>query len=555
MNFSPTCCWRTRLLTDNELNDQTPIKVLCHHLPQPALVAIFGRSQGNMTRQLALEHSQGRAAVMLTVYLVSTNDEQARRIAWCFQQIPTRIYRMRPDDFFTKRMGRYDTMGVDRLASMKAVGHMIGYPALVIDGGTCLTYTAADANGKIVGGGISLGLLAKFGAISSNTSHAQGMEIAQESDTMLHAAADMVEAGKPLDFFARNTKQCIVSAVLHEYGLFLRGVIKSYLREIGVESGNAADTNGENAPKRAVIIFTGGDGDLFSKLVSADSKILTPDPDLPPYEHKICNHLMAFGIANVLKEKLNEYKEESISEMDKLLVGCRVAKEFQQPDEDGDHVYRGTISGSIRDGKTETSYLVLYDDVDCEELSLVEIHAALTLFAKVGEKIVGTSVHKMVAQKKNKAFDAASKMEDIDVEVKGVSEQNRSEAEAKAEKYKALQMQRADAKAKNAAKAGGEKKGTPSKRGSSQSSVPKSKKPKKQDPKSYVNRRLCKYFGENESDLFFGVIASYDEKVNFWHVDYDDGDEEEYDEDDVKQGLALYERNKDLDPTLKSQGM
>lgn len=180
--------------------------------------------------------------------------------------------------------------------------------------------------------------------------------------------------------------------------------------------------------------------------------------------------------------------------------------------------------------------------------------AALTLFAKVGEKVVGTSVHKMVAQKISKASDAASKMEDIDVEVKGVSEQNRSEAEAKAEKYKALQLQRADAKAKNAAKAG-EKKGTPSKRSSSQSSTPKSKKPKKQDPKSFINRRLCKYFGENESDLFFGIIASYDEKVNFWHVDYDDGDEEEFDENDVKQGLALYERNKDLDPTLKRQGI
>jgi len=554
MAFSPTCCWRTRLLSDNEMNDQTPIKVLSHHLPQPALMAIFGRTHGNMTRQLALEHSQGRAAVMLTIYLVSTNDEQARRIAWCFQHIPTRIYRMRPDDFFTKRMGRADSMGVDRLSAMKAVGDMVGFPALVIDGGSRLTYTAADASGKIVGGGISLGLAAKFHAICENSHHAHGMEVAHETEALMHAAADMVEAGKPLDFFASNTKQAVISAVLHEYALLLRGVIKSYLREICDENVTLTNNTDENGSKRTQIVFTGGDCDLFAKLLSSDKNLFVAEEDIAPYEHKVSRHLMAFGIAVVLKEKLKEHKEEPASEMDKLLIGCRVAKEFEQPDEDGDLVYRGTISGSVRDGKTETSYLVLYDDVDTEELSLVEVHAALTLYANVGEKIVGQTVHKMVIQKKNKSTNAASKMEEMDEDVNSVSEQNRSEAAAKAATYRAAQLHKTNVKAKNAARPGGEKKVTPSKRALSSSSASKQKKTKKVDPKSYINHRLCKFFGDNESDLFFGIIASYDEKVNFWHVDYDDGDEEEYDENDVKQGIALYERNKDLDPTLK-QGM
>lgn len=552
MEFTPTCCWRTKLLSDSEMNDQTPIKVLSHHLPQPALMAIFGRSQGNMTRQLAQEHSQGRAAVLLTIYLVSTNDEQARRIAWCFQHIPTRIYRMRPDDFFSKRMGRYDSMGVDRLASMKAVGDVSGFPALVIDGGTCLTYTAADADGKIVGGGISLGLLAKLHAISEKTIHAQGMEVAQETEAMMHVATDMVESSKPLDFFACNTKQAVISTVLHEYALLLRGVIKSYLRQFCDGNKTPAGNTDENGSIKPKIMFTGGDGDLFAKLVSADSNLVMTDERVPPYEHKVCKHLMAFGIAVVLKEKQKEHKEEPVSELDKRLIGCRVAKKFEQPDEDGDFVYRGTISGSVRDGKTEASYLVLYDDVDTEELSLVEVHAALLLYANVGEKIVGQTVHKMVTQKKNKALDAASKMEELDEEVKSVSEQNRSEVATKATHYKAAQLHKANVNAKNAA---GEKKLTPSKRASSSSSTPKQKKPKTTDPKTYINRRLCKFFGEDESDLFFGIVASYDEKVNFWHIDYDDGDEEEYDENDVKKGIELYQRNKDLDPTLKKQRM
>lgn len=86
---------------------------------------------------------------------------------------------------------------------------------------------------------------------------------------------------------------------------------------------------------------------------------------------------------------------------------------------------------------------------------------------------------------------------------------------------------------------------------SSAQSTAKKQKQLQPDPKSHLNRRVCKFFGEDETDLFFGVVTSYNEKVKFWHVDYDDGDEEEFDLDDVNKGIDLYARNKDLDPNRK----
>jgi len=566
MDFSPVCCWRTKLLTDDEMNDGPPTTVLAHHLPQAALLAIFGRRSGQMTRKLALENSQGRLAVMLTIYLVSTNDEQARRIAWCFQEIPTRIYRMRPDDFFSKKQGRYDTMGVDRLASMKAVGDMIGYPAMVIDGGTCLTYTACDTAGQIMGGGITLGLMAKFSAISQNSKNARGMEAVSEAEQMIYSATDMVDQGKKLETFSRDTKQAVVSTVLKEYAFFLREVIKKYLLDIFLaEVGTVADSSSgdvegtSHTRRKPEIIFAGGDAELLSKLLNhKHNGLLDPDPEIPPFDTKCCKHLMAFGIAVVLKEKQRKFKETPVSEMDKLLIGCRVAKQFVQPDDEGDYVYRGTISASIRDNQTEQAYLVLYDDVDTEELTLIELHAALTLYANVGEKLVSSlsgTFHKVVSQKKDASSGAANTMEELDMQVKNSASNNRSLMSAVVSKAQSNQLHGANLRENQNLSAVATQKPVPkpsTKRAPvSPSSQTKPKKPKKREPKMFVNRRLGKFFGDNETDLFFGVITSYDEKVKFWHIDYDDGDEEEYDENDVLTGLELYDRHKDLDPKLK----
>lgn len=45
-----------------------------------------------------------------------------------------------------------------------------------------------------------------------------------------------------------------------------------------------------------------------------------------------------------------------------------------------------------------------------------------------------------------------------------------------------------------------------------------------------------------ERKVFFGTVADYDagSKGGLWHVEYDDGDEEDFDEKDLKKALKLY---------------
>ena len=84
------------------------------------------------------------------------------------------------------------------------------------------------------------------------------------------------------------------------------------------------------------------------------------------------------------------------------------------------------------------------------------------------------------------------------------------------------------------------------------STTPKSKKTKELDfdfdlsidPSRVINRRVAKYF---EGQIFFGTVSSYDPREGLWQIDYDDGDEEEFDKNELKVHLRLRESNKDVD--------
>jgi hypothetical protein len=72
------------------------------------------------------------------------------------------------------------------------------------------------------------------------------------------------------------------------------------------------------------------------------------------------------------------------------------------------------------------------------------------------------------------------------------------------------------------------------------------------DKHSYVNRRIAKVF---DNQVYFGTIDRFVKGINdnidqinpFWHVQYDDGDEEEFYEPDLHEVLELYEKEKESD--------
>lgn len=59
------------------------------------------------------------------------------------------------------------------------------------------------------------------------------------------------------------------------------------------------------------------------------------------------------------------------------------------------------------------------------------------------------------------------------------------------------------------------------------------------DPHSFVRKRVSKDF---DGSTYFGTIMEYDTSENpaFWHIEYDDGDEEDYSKKDLIQALRHY---------------
>ena len=63
-----------------------------------------------------------------------------------------------------------------------------------------------------------------------------------------------------------------------------------------------------------------------------------------------------------------------------------------------------------------------------------------------------------------------------------------------------------------------------------------------QEFESFVNKRVAKDF---DGECFFGKITKYDdtEPPPFWHVVYDDGDEEDFSSRDLIKSLKHYKKH------------
>lgn len=66
-------------------------------------------------------------------------------------------------------LGLYPTLGIDRALALLGAGETYGYPILVIDGGTALTFTGADSNRNLIGGAILPGLRLQIESLSQRT--------------------------------------------------------------------------------------------------------------------------------------------------------------------------------------------------------------------------------------------------------------------------------------------------------------------------------------------------------------------------------------------------
>jgi hypothetical protein len=72
--------------------------------------------------------------------------------------------------------------------------------------------------------------------------------------------------------------------------------------------------------------------------------------------------------------------------------------------------------------------------------------------------------------------------------------------------------------------------------------------PKSRDSKEFLGRRVAKFFGK---EIFFGTIdfiSRFDKEKVWWHVLYDDNDQEDMDYRQLKVAILLYEQHEGKDP-------
>ncbi|MBW4673707.1 MAG: pantothenate kinase [Desmonostoc geniculatum HA4340-LM1] len=110
--------------------------------------------------------------------------------------------------------GMYPTLGIDRALALWGAGKTWGFPMLVIDAGTALTFTAADANQCLVGGAILPGLGLQFTTLGQQTGQLPLVEIPNLASLPPR--------------FAVNTTEAIQSGVIYTFLAGIKDFIEAW---------------------------------------------------------------------------------------------------------------------------------------------------------------------------------------------------------------------------------------------------------------------------------------------------------------------------------------
>mmetsp|Transcript_4977 Transcript_4977/g.9477 ORF Transcript_4977/g.9477 Transcript_4977/m.9477 type:complete len:533 (+) Transcript_4977:267-1865(+) len=318
-NLNPTFFWRTPQLTPEDVSPDTEedlIQTFARYLPERVVPFFFGSSVTHSI-QAARERNESRGHVP-SMYLVSTNQEQTNLFCKLVSILPCRVYELQPLDFFSPDHGAYPGLGVDRMASLRGAISITGLPALVIDGGSAMTYTAADADGKIIGGGISPGLKMRFQALEDYTYGLPGVNIEKEVEGLIRSATI---SNTPADIFAKETKMAMVVSTLNEMSSHMRSVVNVWMDKVGgpkKRKSNYSDVQDKDESVKSnddrIVALAGGSGNLLAKLLDENDGGVINTLQRPMIRAKPCNGILHFGVAWVLCQKSNKpHVEPNIS--------------------------------------------------------------------------------------------------------------------------------------------------------------------------------------------------------------------------------------------------
>jgi type III pantothenate kinase len=154
----------------------------------------------------------------------------------------------------------YPTLGIDRALALWGAGEIYGWPVLVIDAGTALTFTGGNADRQLVGGAILPGLSLQVRALAQKT-----------------AALPAIALPETLpNRWANNTQDAIASGIIHTVLAGVVDFIQAWWQEF---------------PGSAVVI-TGGDRVLLHQYLQSQypelAAQITVDPNLIFWGMRAC---------------------------------------------------------------------------------------------------------------------------------------------------------------------------------------------------------------------------------------------------------------------------
>ncbi|MGB3200733.1 MAG: pantothenate kinase [Nodosilinea sp.] len=154
----------------------------------------------------------------------------------------------------------YPTLGVDRALALVGAGDRWGWPVLVIDCGTALTFTAG-VDQRLIGGAILPGLRSQFRALHAHTDQLPNLEL---------------DLNPWPQRWATDTAGAIASGILHSQLAGIRDFIAAW----------------EATWPGGLIVLTGGDsvaiGEAIKKQTPALAQRISIDPELGFWGLRVC---------------------------------------------------------------------------------------------------------------------------------------------------------------------------------------------------------------------------------------------------------------------------
>ena len=360
---------------------------------------IFGSDDAAPSKAVANSVAASKRIPALTIYIISNDNEDDESLKFLFSDVPNRMFKLKFSEFIDDSSdgdNHMNDISSARAASLAAASDLYkNVPVLIFDAGHNLSYTAMNANGKLLGGGIGPGINCRFRAFHDYSRSGMPRVSFDEYKKIIQTS---LENDEPLQIFSREAKKQFMADTFCEIAGKCRSVVKHFLaqakkeREESEANGSANDMDVDDAghPSLPVVVVTGADSALIEKCLKPHHARLVPEEpntSVPSEEFSmyLMKHLPHYGIAHILKGHAAEAQEalenDEAFRIRSELIGNRVAKQFGLADTDGDYTYRGSIV-SIKVGPLGPNdkalekdwFFVRFDDGDEEHLDIIGLY-------------------------------------------------------------------------------------------------------------------------------------------------------------------------------------